>query len=272
MMLIDTCVLVVAVSLFTSAVSLQTCYYPDGKNATALIPCNADADVSHCCRDTDLCLTNGMCFSSGLAYIVRRGCTDRTWKSPDCPNACNIDGFRSGDAALTPCGLYNDFCCGQDEAARNCCNNSGNETLAAQIAGGNVMDQADPSSTLSSSGVGPSSSATSLTPSGSTTTSASSSSLMTQRNALIGTTAAFAVLMLMAVVLAILWRRRLKKEEQEKLNKERERQRLQRERDALDQSNQRLVQEKHNIERIIAELPGPVRTQLDAARRNLGSG
>lgn len=78
--------------------------------------------------------------------------------------------------------------------------------------------------------------------------------------------------MLVAAILAILWRRRLKQEEREGQIKERERQRLQQERDALDQEKQRLTTEKQGIERAIANLPAPMRRELEAARRNTGSG
>lgn len=86
--------ILVSATLFMPTTSELTCFWPDGKNATGLIPCKPDADVSHCCRDADMCLTNGMCISSGLSSPVRRGCTDKTWKSPDCPNVCNIGKLR----------------------------------------------------------------------------------------------------------------------------------------------------------------------------------
>lgn len=264
--------LLVAALFVTTLTALQACFYPDGKNATGLFPCKPDAETSHCCREADLCLTNGMCFSSGLNSIVRRGCTDKTWKSPDCPNYCALEEYRSGDAVMTSCGNYNEFCCGQDQDARACCN-EGNTTLAAQVPGGDVIPwDLDPTT----SSPAPSNSACpTMDSSGASTTSRttlSDTSLKTQRNALIGTTAGFAMLMLVAAILAILWRRRLKQEEREGQIKERERQRLQQERDALDQEKQRLTTEKQGIERAIANLPAPMRRELEAARRNTGSG
>lgn len=77
-------------TLFIAVFGEAICYYPDGKNATGLSPCNNNAAVSHCCRDADVCLSNGVCFSPGLGSIVRRGCTDPTWNSTECPNTCNI--------------------------------------------------------------------------------------------------------------------------------------------------------------------------------------
>jgi hypothetical protein len=35
-----------------------------------------------------MCLTNRFCFSFGLNAIIRRGCTDPTWVSNDCPDQC----------------------------------------------------------------------------------------------------------------------------------------------------------------------------------------
>jgi len=86
-MLLRFYILVLASTLFSLSTQ-QQCYYPDGKLATGLIPCNASAPVSHCCRESDVCLTNGLCFSAGLGSIVRRGCTEKGWNSTDCPNFC----------------------------------------------------------------------------------------------------------------------------------------------------------------------------------------
>jgi hypothetical protein len=79
------------------------CFYPDGKNATGLFPCYPDADVSHCCRKSDVCLSNGLCFSSGLGTIVRRGCTEPSWKSDSCPAVCDIGMQRRVRDTPRPC-------------------------------------------------------------------------------------------------------------------------------------------------------------------------
>jgi len=115
--------------LVTSALSAtaQTCYYPNGETANGLVPCNPSANVTACCKDSDLCLTNGFCFSPGLNSIVRRACTDKTFNSTDCPRTCLKDELGAGDVVMTPCGQYSFFCCGQDGNARNCCD-SGNHT------------------------------------------------------------------------------------------------------------------------------------------------
>jgi hypothetical protein len=83
---------------------LAECYYPDGKVAPGLIPCNSTAKVSHCCRDADVCLSNGLCFSTGLSSIVRRGCTDSTWNETTCPSFCT--GGPEGRYNATPKDLF----------------------------------------------------------------------------------------------------------------------------------------------------------------------
>ncbi|KAF2122578.1 hypothetical protein BDV96DRAFT_626464 [Lophiotrema nucula] len=120
------------VLLFASLASAE-CYYPDGSLGSGLIPYNTEASVTHCCRESDVPLSNGLCFSSGLNAVVRRGCTDKAWNSTACPNICIAEPFKNGDAVMTPCGAYGTFCCGQDGDARSCCE-SGNGTF--QIAGG----------------------------------------------------------------------------------------------------------------------------------------
>jgi hypothetical protein len=64
------------------------CYYPDGELAAGLTPCNPTAEVSHCCSSSDMCLTNGFCYSLGLNSIVQRGCTDSSFGSSECPQQC----------------------------------------------------------------------------------------------------------------------------------------------------------------------------------------
>jgi hypothetical protein len=70
------------------SIVLGECFYPDGTAAPGLVPCNEGAEVSHCCRDADMCLTNGLCFSSGLGSTLRRGCTDKNWNKTACPDIC----------------------------------------------------------------------------------------------------------------------------------------------------------------------------------------
>jgi len=69
------------------------CYYPNGEPGDGLTPCNSTATVSHCCRQGDVCVTNGFCFSTGLNALVRRGCTDKTFNSTECPEQCSKGVF-----------------------------------------------------------------------------------------------------------------------------------------------------------------------------------
>ncbi|CAO2651419.1 Nn.00g039890.m01.CDS01 [Neocucurbitaria sp. VM-36] len=268
--------LVVAM-LFSLGASELACYYPDGKNATGLSPCKTDADVSHCCRDSDVCLTNGLCFSSGLGSVVRRGCTDKTWKSPDCPNVCNIETFRSGDAVLTPCGTYNNFCCGQDASARSCCDINGSATLAAQIPGGDVMgiETATSSPTLASIASSTPTGTGTLTPSG----AACPSSRNTERSALIGVAAAFGAIMIIAAALAIFWLIGMKKQEKAKLKAEKDRDDVEMERQKLEKSKQQLEHDKQELEqgkhlleqdkqRLERAMPSGMLREMESARRS----
>ncbi|KAH7355490.1 hypothetical protein BKA66DRAFT_446566 [Pyrenochaeta sp. MPI-SDFR-AT-0127] len=248
MMRIMKSIALVAAVLCSLAASELSCYYPDGKNATGLTPCKPNADVSHCCREADVCQTNGMCFSPGLGAIVRRGCTDRTWNSPDCPNACIIDGFRSGDAVLTPCGSYNRFCCGDNKAARTCCDD-GSSNLTAQVAGGEPMftEIIYPSSCSAVAGMASATATVTVTPSTSCQSSANSSS-NTQRTAVIGVGAALGAVLALVGGLALLWRRSMAKKTQA----------LEHENSGLNAENQRLKQ----------ALPGPIRREMENAKIN----
>lgn len=149
--------------LFILSSATQTCYWPSGKTAGALIPCNETVPVSHCCKDSDVCLSNGLCFSPGLGVLVRRGCTDKSWNSTDCPSNClagkrptdetgaprnpktsshlfpHKDKYKAADIVMTVCETYGDFCCGQDDAARACCNLNGTNGPEKVATGGVVL-------------------------------------------------------------------------------------------------------------------------------------
>lgn len=87
------------VSLLVRASSTLSCYWPDGTLADhSWTPCNATAQVSHCCYDTDVCLDNGYCFVQKGApgytnRIVRGACTDQFWSTPNCPDYCTTGTF-----------------------------------------------------------------------------------------------------------------------------------------------------------------------------------
>ena len=80
--------------------STAICYLPDKSIAnsgdTVYHPCNATAvdngEGSACCDlrssiGSSICLTSGFCFGAD-SYVYRGGCTDQTWKSPNCPSQC----------------------------------------------------------------------------------------------------------------------------------------------------------------------------------------
>jgi len=49
---------------------------------------------------------------------------------------CLGESFESADVVMTPCDTYTSFCCGQNEAARNCCSTG---TGAVRIPAGAAM-------------------------------------------------------------------------------------------------------------------------------------
>ena len=83
--------------LFTVFISLTSaiCYYPNGDASPQDLPCNDETDHSTCCGPGYACLSNNICVPTGLekqipnaAKYVRGSCTDKTWRSGDCPNFC----------------------------------------------------------------------------------------------------------------------------------------------------------------------------------------
>lgn len=138
----------------------MACFYPDGSRNDGLFACDPKAAVSACCRLGDVCVSNGFCFFAGLNALVRRGCTDSSFNSTSCPRAClgrcifdlheiklivPAPELRPADVLMIPCDNYNTFCCGQNEAARQCCSN-GNGTV--RIPAGSAVFPAGSNSTL----------------------------------------------------------------------------------------------------------------------------
>ncbi|ORY19856.1 hypothetical protein BCR34DRAFT_5515 [Clohesyomyces aquaticus] len=76
----------------SSTVFSQTCYFPNSKESTADTACNPNSLVSACCFDGQACLSNGLCVSDPHSTIkarLHRGtCTDKNWKSGNCPRQC----------------------------------------------------------------------------------------------------------------------------------------------------------------------------------------
>lgn len=80
------------------AATQKACYFPNGVRAPdSWTPCDATAEVSHCCLDTHLCLDNKYCYSQDdgsrrqpfTNRIWRGACTYENWKSPQCPDHCD---------------------------------------------------------------------------------------------------------------------------------------------------------------------------------------
>lgn len=83
--------------VFSSVLALsQTvsamCYFPNGQEAGSDTACNPNSLVSACCFDNQACLSNGLCVSDPhdpvKARLHRGTCTDKAWKSGNCPRQC----------------------------------------------------------------------------------------------------------------------------------------------------------------------------------------
>lgn len=172
-------------------------------------------------------------------------------------NQLHEESFKSGDAVLTPCGTYNNYCCGQDDAARQCCTD-GNTTLRAQVPAGDVITESSPGPSSSSSPSSTSNPSPPTSPTSQSSSSSTTASLQTTRNVLAGLTAAFGCAALVAAVLAIMAHRGARKEERQRV--------------AAEQAKQALVNEKRVVDEVIVRLPGPFQQQFAYARRNAGLG
>jgi hypothetical protein len=88
---------VLFVLLFVSLLrtSAAICYYPNGDPSPQDLPCQDETDHSTCCGPGYACLSNHICMATGLerqipnaAKYDRGSCTDKTWRSSQCPNFC----------------------------------------------------------------------------------------------------------------------------------------------------------------------------------------
>jgi hypothetical protein len=134
---------------------------------------------------------------------------------------------------LTYCGNYNQFCCGDDKAARECCENPGNSTLAVNVTSGEAIYP-----TVS--------------------TDDDTASLKASRTALIVLTTVFGVGLLVAAWFAYQGRNNGKDHEIM--------------REEIDKEHKRVVkvtQELHNLEMALDKviLPEEIRAQIEQARR-----
>lgn len=176
---------------------------------------------------------------------------------------------------LTPCGTYNDFCCGQDKAGRSCCDETGNTTLSAQVPGGEVI-------CTKAAAVGPTSSVTSTvtvsaTPTGiNSAGGASASSEKTLKNTRTGLAAGLAIFAALATVAAAcawLFRYGKNKAEAERRTEATRRQTADSEKQtettrrlAAEEERHKLEQALQRVDVAIKALPTPFRSRLEAAR------
>lgn len=66
---------------------VPTCYFPDQTIALNNYACSLSSNNSACCAIGHICLDNGLC-TPGDGEIFRGACTDKTWRSLDCPLYC----------------------------------------------------------------------------------------------------------------------------------------------------------------------------------------
>ena len=73
------------------------CYAPDGTYEPDDVPCLPDQEDSFCCQAGYVCLSNKLCYATSASKDydpknpngrTRRGCTDPSWDSPECPQFC----------------------------------------------------------------------------------------------------------------------------------------------------------------------------------------
>ena len=75
--------------LSLAAVPAQdSCFWPSGDLASGYTPCAdnaAEQSVRSCCGKGEVCLSNGLCFSTAIGVVYRGACTERAWQSDACP-------------------------------------------------------------------------------------------------------------------------------------------------------------------------------------------
>lgn len=110
------------------------CYYPDGSVAQDT-PCTDGTVQSSCCGTGYACLGHSSSFflcqatgsefqKPGATQYVRGSCTDKTWRSANCPNVCvNPDRDNTGGGhGLAQCPLSNTlfYCISTGSGVENC--------------------------------------------------------------------------------------------------------------------------------------------------------
>ncbi|KAK1636270.1 hypothetical protein BDP81DRAFT_489490 [Colletotrichum phormii] len=112
--------LLAALPLVT-AVAGQTCYWPNGVEATqaAACPVAGGTEVAACCPQNHYCMSNGLCFSQTELSFYRGACTDQNWTQSGCPKYCDKEEMIGGVPGRQ-CGVA---LCGDKKVA---CQTSGN--------------------------------------------------------------------------------------------------------------------------------------------------
>ncbi|KAF2643269.1 hypothetical protein P280DRAFT_367648, partial [Massarina eburnea CBS 473.64] len=112
-----------------SSRAASECYFPNGDLSGSDTICNPNALVSSCCYDNQACMSNGLCMSNphdaSKARLHRGTCSDKTWKSGNCPRECL--SVANDGASVYSCNQtdVDSYCCFD-----NCkCNDSKFETF-----------------------------------------------------------------------------------------------------------------------------------------------
>lgn len=81
-----------AIRATSSGLCQAQCWFPDGSLAKDDQPCYPDRSDSFCCGTRgQTCSDDKLCLGLvgfGTPSYNRGSCTDRTWKSPECPKFC----------------------------------------------------------------------------------------------------------------------------------------------------------------------------------------
>jgi hypothetical protein len=100
------------ISLLAQGSRATSCYFPDGNLTTTEAndwsPCDPTAQVSTCCQSTHVCLSNNLCFDNIFNHVLRGGCTNPSFPSPDCPQYC-LDSPGDGLADMRQCNGQNNY-------------------------------------------------------------------------------------------------------------------------------------------------------------------
>ncbi|KAL6869340.1 hypothetical protein ACO1O0_000665 [Amphichorda felina] len=122
-----------SISLLLVAFALPVqpvCYYPNGDASNQDVPCNDGDDESTCCGPGLACLGNNLCMATGVGIqsptmkstYVRGTCTDRSWRSGNCPNFCINDEVDRLDQGMPiekcPANKDNDDDDGEEEGGK----------------------------------------------------------------------------------------------------------------------------------------------------------